>query len=193
MRKARSDSRQKIIRGAQDLLCRQGYRGTGLAQIIEESGSPRGSTYFLFPGGKEEIATEALAASGVEFDAMIRAARESSPTAAAWVQTMTEYFAGSLRDSGFTQGCPVSTVTLDSAPGSPALTAACRSAYDRWLSALADGLTGYGVADEAAADLAVVMLTGLEGAMLLCRARQSTEPLHQVARYALRAIEAELP
>ncbi|WP_344682582.1 TetR/AcrR family transcriptional regulator [Saccharopolyspora taberi] len=192
MPRTRSDSRSKIVRGAQDLLRRQGYRGTRLAQIIEESGGPRGSTYFLFPGGKEQIATEAIDASGAEFDALIRTAHQATGTAREWINAMADHFAASLRDSGFTQGCPVSTVTLDSAPGSPGLTAACRGAYDRWLSALTDGLVGHGVTESAAPDLATVMLSSFEGAMLLCRAHQSTEPLRQVQQHILRTVEHEL-
>jgi len=50
------DTRARIVHSARTLLRRQGYHGTGLAQIIEHCGAPRGSVYFLFPGGKEEIA-----------------------------------------------------------------------------------------------------------------------------------------
>src|SRR6266545_3697904 len=63
MARQRSDSRDKIVESARTLLRRQGYHGTGLAQVIEVSGAPRGSVYYLFPGGKEEIAVAAVAAS----------------------------------------------------------------------------------------------------------------------------------
>src|SRR5580693_5326591 len=53
-------SRQQAIETAERLFRAQGYAGTGLAQIITESGSPKGSFYFNFPGGKHELALEAL-------------------------------------------------------------------------------------------------------------------------------------
>ena len=55
-----SDSKQRMLAKAAELFQKQGYSGTGLKQIIEESGTPRGSLYFHFPGGKEELAVEAL-------------------------------------------------------------------------------------------------------------------------------------
>jgi len=56
-----ADSRARAIETAAELFQRQGYAATGLSQIIEESGSPKGSFYFNFPGGKQQLAEAALA------------------------------------------------------------------------------------------------------------------------------------
>ncbi len=56
-----SSTRDQIIEATAGLLETQGYRATGLNQIIEESGAPKGSLYYYFPGGKEEFSTEASA------------------------------------------------------------------------------------------------------------------------------------
>ncbi|MCG5217663.1 TetR/AcrR family transcriptional regulator [Streptosporangium sp. KLBMP 9127] len=185
MPRARSQSRQQIIDSARTLMCRQGYQATGLAEIIQTSGAPKGSVYFLFPGGKEQIATEAIAASTTEFNAMIEAAFEAAGSLSEWVHLMVGHFARSLETSGYTEGCPITTVTLDSAPGSPALTRACREAYDTWLASLARGLAGHGFPEARARSLALFLLTSLEGALALCRAYQSTHPLTEMAPYAL--------
>jgi TetR/AcrR family transcriptional repressor of lmrAB and yxaGH operons len=57
------------------LLRQQGYRGTALNDILDAGGSPRGSLYFHFAKGKDEIseAALALAAEGVR-QAVARAA-----------------------------------------------------------------------------------------------------------------------
>jgi TetR/AcrR family transcriptional repressor of lmrAB and yxaGH operons len=187
--KPRSDSRQRILSSTQTLLRRHGYRGTGLAQIVEHSGAPRGSVYFLFPGGKEQIAVAAVGEWAAEVTGLIRRLRAESETPERWVTAMARHFAQELRDSGFTEGLPVTIITLDSVPGSAALTAACRAAYDAWLTALAEGLAGYGVADGRADGLAKLMLSTLEGAVVLCRVYQSTEPLNQIAPLVLSLIE----
>src|SRR6266851_1688406 len=53
-----------MIDAASRLLWRQGLHATGLNEILKESRAPRGSLYFHFPGGKEELATEAVVLAG---------------------------------------------------------------------------------------------------------------------------------
>jgi TetR/AcrR family transcriptional repressor of lmrAB and yxaGH operons len=183
--KPKSDSRQRILSSTRTLLRRQGYHGTGVAQIIEHSGAPRGSVYFLFPGGKEQMAVEAVNEWSTEITALIRRLCAESGTAADWVQAMAGHFAAELRDSGFTEGLPVTIITLDSVPASAALTVACRQAYDAWLAALVDGLAGFGVPAAATDDMAKLMLAALEGAVVLCRVYQTTQPLQQNAPHEI--------
>lgn len=59
--KKKQDTKEIILQCATRLFQRQGYNGTGLNQIIEESGAPKGSIYYHFPNGKEEIAVESIA------------------------------------------------------------------------------------------------------------------------------------
>ena len=46
------------------LLQQQGYNATGVNEIVARSGAPKGSLYFHFPGGKEELAMQAMMSSG---------------------------------------------------------------------------------------------------------------------------------
>lgn len=54
------ESKMKILSTASVLFQKQGYHATGLNQIIKESGCPKGSLYYYFPEGKEQLATEAI-------------------------------------------------------------------------------------------------------------------------------------
>ncbi|MEM7249675.1 MAG: helix-turn-helix domain-containing protein, partial [Acidobacteriota bacterium] len=51
----KSDSRQRMLGAAVTLIQRQGYHATGMKQVVEESGTPRGSLYFHFPDGKDQM------------------------------------------------------------------------------------------------------------------------------------------
>jgi AcrR family transcriptional regulator len=189
MPRPKSDSRQRLVDAASLLLRRQGYQATGMAQIVTASGAPRGSVYFLFPGGKEELAIAAVRASATEFAERIAAAA-AAPDARSFCAALAEHLAEDLTGSDYTEGCPVSTVTLDSTPGSPALTEACSQAYDSWQRAIEDALIGYGVGQSRAARLAVLMLTAVEGALLLCRAKRSVSPLKEVHAEIAALVEA---
>ena len=53
-------AREQILKTTCDLMEKQGYHGTGLNEIVKESGSPKGSLYHYFPDGKEQIVAEAV-------------------------------------------------------------------------------------------------------------------------------------
>jgi len=59
------DTRTRMIETTARLLQHRGYHGTSLNDILEQSGAPRGSLYFHFPGGKDQLAIEATRA-GIE-------------------------------------------------------------------------------------------------------------------------------
>ena len=50
------ETRERMVEAAARLLARQGYHATGVAQVLAEAGAPRGSLYFHFPAGKEQMA-----------------------------------------------------------------------------------------------------------------------------------------
>ena len=53
--------RQAIVDAAVALFRKQGYAATGLNEIVEASGAPKGSLYYYFPKGKASIAVAAPA------------------------------------------------------------------------------------------------------------------------------------
>jgi TetR/AcrR family transcriptional repressor of lmrAB and yxaGH operons len=146
------------------LLHRQGYTSTGLNQVLNESNAPKGSMYFHFPGGKEELMAEALHLSAGSLTELLERLVEMAPTAEIALDQIVAYFANQLESSSYTKGCPVATVALEQAATSDALQREC-SAARGWqaLSAERDG-----VAAERADALAIFFLATIEGALLLC-------------------------
>ena len=59
-----SSTRQRMVDSTAHLLQERGYFGTGIRDILDRSAAPRGSMYFHFPGGKEQLAVEAVRQSG---------------------------------------------------------------------------------------------------------------------------------
>src|SRR4051812_25766766 len=56
--------RGAIVRAAATLFRRNGYAATGINEIAEVSGAPKGSLYHYFPNGKEQIAEAAVRFAG---------------------------------------------------------------------------------------------------------------------------------
>lgn len=171
-----------MVATAAELLRRQGYDGTGVSQVLEESGAPRGSLYFHFPGGKEQLAVEALATEGAMIAKGIDLLLNSSDNVAEAVARVVEYLAGDLERSDYTRGCPVAAVTLDTAVSSKPVRDACRRAFDRWESLIETRLRRAGWAEDAAHEEAILILAAIEGGLTLARSRRDPEPLRAVAR-----------
>lgn len=177
-----SDTRQRLVRTTGRLLRTQGYAGTGLNQIVAEADAPKGSMYFHFPGGKEELACEALRASGAAWRERIDAAAASARDPAEAITAVCEMLATSLVESNYREGCPLATVALEAAASTDAVHEVCSEHFAGWERVVAERLADFGVPEAVRADLATLVLGAIEGAQLLCRAHRSPEPLHRVAR-----------
>jgi len=183
------DSKARTIMAAATLFRRQGYHGTALNDILDAGGSPRGSLYFHFPKGKEEIGEAALAFVAERARGAMANAAETSASAAEFLTRITDHMAAELERSGFKEGCPVAGVAVDTAAQSEVLGAAARGAFQLWEREIGLGLERFGMAPGKADRVAIMVLSQIEGALLLARTYQSLEPLRR-ARDAVRLLAA---
>lgn len=179
---ARGETRERVLRTAAELFQRQGYHGTGLNQVLAESGAPKGSLYFHFPEGKEQLASESVALSGRTVGEALTEALLVAPDGRAGLTALGDYFAQNLKESDFSKGCPIATVALESAAESETIRAACDGAYGEWLGGLRAALLGWGVPEERVGPLAALVLSSLQGAIMLARVQRDVSVIHQVTR-----------
>lgn len=182
-------TRDKIIATAAKLFRRAGYAGTALQDIFDAGKAPRGSLYFHFPAGKEEIGEAALRRAGEAVRAAIAGAAATSQSAEVFLIRIARGMASDLEKSGFTEGCPIATTALEMTGQSEVLWAAARDAFQSWEDAIAAGLAGFGAPEPRARRLALAALSQLEGALLLARTRRSLAPMAE-AEAVLREIVA---
>jgi TetR/AcrR family transcriptional regulator, lmrAB and yxaGH operons repressor len=107
-------TKKKLVDATAVLLRKQGYHATGLSAIIDESGAPRGSVYFYFPGGKDELAVAAIAQAGVEWRARLEAAIAGVQDLGSAIDAIVKTLADDLAASNWENGCPVAAVALES-------------------------------------------------------------------------------
>ena len=174
-------TRDQIVDTASSLFEQQGYAATGLNQIVRESGAPKGSLYHYFPGGKDEIAVEALTLGAERVTAEIRGALAGVDDPGEAIKAYVLSLADRLRDSSFRRGAPLAAVALETAALNPRLNAVCRDAYRAWQDAFREKLSRSNYAGGRAERLAAFVVASIEGAILLSRVRRSTEPLREVA------------
>ena len=182
-----SDSKGKTLAAAARLFRQQGYHGTALHDILAAGGSPRGSLYFHFPGGKEEIGETALTLAGDAVRQAIAHAAETSETAELFLTRIARGMASDLEKSDFREGCPIATTALETSAQSDTLGTATRGAFKSWENEIKRGLERFGIGSEQADLVATLVLSQLEGALLLARTYRSLAPM-QRAEQALKLL-----
>ncbi|WP_287271214.1 MULTISPECIES: TetR/AcrR family transcriptional regulator [Microbacterium] len=174
-------TKARLAESMLELIQTSGYSGTGLNAVIEHAGAPKGSVYFHYPDGKEGLGVAAVDLAAKQFEALIAEAAETPGGAAEAARTAIEVLAGIVSDSGYRLGCPVSVVTLEMGTESDRLREACASAFDSWIAPTAALLEAEGLGADDARSLATVVVSMIEGAVIVSRAMRSTAPLSSTA------------
>jgi TetR/AcrR family transcriptional repressor of lmrAB and yxaGH operons len=172
-------TRERMVRAACELLETQGYHATGLNEILQRSDTPRGSLYYYFPEGKEELAAEAIERQGRLIEAGIRADLAAVENAAAAVQGLFFKLAQHVESSGCRMGGPITAVALESSTTNERLRQVCAQIYDAWRTAFEEKLLASGYPATETAALSTLILSVLEGATTLSRTLRSALPLQQ--------------
>lgn len=164
------------------LLAERGLTGTSVRDVVADSGAPRGSVYHHFPGGKPQLVGEAVESAGGFIGESIRQATvEAGPLAA-----LDAFVAGwrqSLERSEFRAGCPIVAVAVEAeADDDGAPVEAAGRAFAQWSGLFAASLRRAGVPRDRAARLGTLVVSAIEGAIVLARAQRDTAPLDDVGR-----------
>lgn len=180
-------SRGRMVTAAAHLFQRRGYHGTGLIEILEASGAPKGSFYHHFPDGKEQLAEVAMAMAGQIVAAAIERAFANSTSFSDGAGRLTTEAADWFERSGFSEGCPVTSVLLETVPSSERLTVACQAIFQSWIAATEAHALRLGRSD--ANTLATGLLITLEGAWIVARAQRSRQPFEIAAALLINSAE----
>lgn len=174
-------TRTGILEATERLVQQHGLHGTTLSRILEESAAPRGSVYFHFPGGKDQIVLEAMLAGVGRVDRQLEALLVQAAGPAEAVRAYVDAAAAELRATEFVFGCPVAPVVLDSPGYGSQLAAACRETMEKWQRVLADHFERAGAERQRAEQLATFVISALEGGLVVARARRDVGALAVVA------------
>ncbi|MGW4485791.1 LmrA/YxaF family transcription factor [Amycolatopsis sp. NPDC004368] len=149
---------------------------------MAHANAPRGSLQHYFPGGKDQLVAEAVAWAGKYAARRVRRNVESldDATPGNLFAAMVQPWRAEFVDRGFDRGCPIVATVADSAALNETLRESAASAFAEWRRPLVEALEQMGVSPARAASLAVLMISSLEGALVLARAERDVAPLDSV-------------
>lgn len=188
-----TDTRTRMLDTTARLLQQRGYHGTSLNDILAASAAPRGSLYFHFPGGKDQLVLEASRAA---VDRVTQHRREvlaaaSSPAAA--VRAFADGIVLLLEETDYQLGCPIAPIVLDGTSEVTDLSELCRQTFEEWIGLLRDAFAKAGIAKQRAEALALLTQSSFEGALLIARAYRDSSPVLTVAGEVEAMVAAAMP
>ncbi len=175
----RGTTKQRMLDSALLLLRERGAPGVTVDAVLAHSGAPRGSVYHHFPGGRNEIVLQALRLAGDYIAGMVETSVAEGDVLRT-VERFVRFWKRALTSTDYRAGCPLVAVAIDSREHIPEAPDLVREIFTRWQASLADVLSTNGFPAERARRLASVVVSAIEGAIILSRAHRDLGPLDDV-------------
>lgn len=194
MRKGQ-ETRKRIVALSARVFNQKGYAGTALSDLMDATGLEKGGIYRHF-GSKQELAGEAFdhawkIAMGTRF-----AGTDDIPNAVDRLKQLILNFRD--RRTGLVPGgCPLLNTAIDADDSNPQLRAKARLALHTWLDRLQSIVDegrqrGEILAEIDAAKLATLIVSTMEGAMVLSRLQKSLEPVEVACGHLSEYLETQV-
>ncbi len=186
-----SSAREDMLLAAVELFSARGYEGVGVAELLQKSGAPRGSLYFHFPGGKQQIGAEVVARVGAEVAARFRGLHDSGVDLDTFIERVFKTTAKESKERSYEASCPMAAIATGFGNADVTLAEAVRGAFDSWEAEISAAAKARGMSEANAAIFASAMMTAMEGAFILSKAQRTSAP-HINASRAIKALAATL-
>ncbi len=167
------DTKQRMIEAAAWSLRTRGLAATSFTNVLEASGAARGAIYHHFPGGKDDLAEQAVDWSGHRVRIEIESIGASSPKAV--VQEFITRMRPVVLEASNGVGCAAAIVAAEASPAQASLTAVANAAFGSWIDALDGRLRQSGAVRGEDRATAQLLIAFMEGSLVLARASASMD------------------
>lgn len=182
----KNQSREKILQTATRLFHMNGYHATGLNQIIKESGAPKGSLYYHFPDGKEQLASEAIDRFGDLIAANILEDTQNEVDPLKAFQTHILKIADKFKDvdgvPDFADSLPIGLMAVETALVNERLRLKCEAVFERFEQIYTNKLLESDYTEEQARFISSTLNALIEGAVTMSLTKKSNEPLQNIVK-----------
>jgi TetR/AcrR family transcriptional repressor of lmrAB and yxaGH operons len=186
-----SSAREDILNAAGALFGARGYEGVGVAELLECACAPRGSLYFHFPNGKEQIGVEVVERTSARITCQFQALGASRVDLDTYIDRVFRETARVAREFKFAVSCPIAAIATEVSDRTPGLRDAVRTAFETWQKEVASAAETRGMTRKHAGEFALALVTAMEGALVVSKSLDSDAP-HLNAAKTLKAFAASL-
>jgi TetR/AcrR family transcriptional repressor of nem operon len=187
-------TRQYVIETAAKVLNQHGYAGSGMSELMRETGLAKGGLYRHFDS-KEALAVEAFDYAFATVHNLRFADLEAIPNAVDKLKKFVEGYA--TVTSPIPGGCPILNTGTENDDGNPALLKCAQDGFEKTVKRLTKIIRGGQERKEirqeiAAEELALFVFCSLEGGIFASRLQGSRQRLKVIARYLVEYLEDDV-
>ena len=174
-----NEKRLRILKSAANLIAQKGYYGVGLKEILDVCGIPKGSFYYFFPGGKNQLGVEVLNYAYERMEQGILASIfPVSDNAEEVFVKMAHHIADMLENhKGYATSLVITFIGIEASDISADMEAAAKQVYQRWIQLYCDKLIACGYSLERARQIAPQICALIHGMTLSCWIRKDTSEM----------------
>lgn len=162
---AKTNSKEKILLTASKLFQIKGYNATGLNEILKESGAPKGSLYYYFPNGKEELALAAIKLSSEAINNRLKITLNEHKNPIEAIQRLIQNIIRDLEKNNNLLDRSISLIALETYSSSEQLRKACCESFASLENTYAQKLIESGISKNTAKELGKFIQVLVEGAI----------------------------
>ncbi len=185
------NTKEKLIETASKLFEIKGYYATGLNEILAESGAPKGSLYYHFPKGKEQLALESIISEGEKIRFKIQNALDSIENPVDAIVANIENVATVIDNEYKTKDMSIGLIALETYLTSEVLRRACEEVFTSLENIYAEKLIKAGMNKDDAYNLGSVIATMVEGGIVYSLVKKSGKPLRLIAKQITKLINIQ--
>ena len=177
----KTNTKDIFIDTASSLFANQGYHATGISEILKKSNAPKGSLYYYFPQGKEQLAQEALQKTAEKISTEILDVLAKASTPLEGLQQHLIYIAQKIEKDLFQPNVSISLIALETFSSNEIIRLECERTFQQIQNIYNNSFLKMDLQEEYADFLAMTMVMLTEGAITLSLTKKNTQPLHQLA------------
>jgi TetR/AcrR family transcriptional repressor of nem operon len=188
------ETRERIVAKAAALFNQRGLEGTSLADLMEATGLEKGGIYRHFPS-KEAVAVEAF---DYAWQLALETRMHDLGTISNSVDKLKKFVANFVeRQSPVPGGCPLLNLAIDADDGNPALRKRAERALRQWrgrlVSIVRTGIKHGEIPSHVdAKGVAILVISSLEGALMISRLNRDREALRLVQTHLEQYLDDEV-
>lgn len=182
-------AKDRILEAAIFLMKQSGLTGAGINQLLARSGAPKGSVYYYFPEGKQQITGEALTLYAHRVAVAFERALSSKRKPGAKIRALFRFVADRFEEGAFEQSCAAGAVTLDLDAEVVGIRPIIAAAFASWQAVIASHLPIRSRARRES--LAGLVLSTIEGAYIRGRAERSKNAFLEAGEWLAQLAQRE--